>query len=36
MDIAKKAIDKLLNGSKHATIYRFVETNMKKIRHRWF
>ncbi|HIE00303.1 MAG TPA: RNA-processing protein, partial [Thiotrichaceae bacterium] len=32
MDIVKKAIDKLLNGSKHATVYRYVETNMKKIR----
>ena len=32
MDIVKKAIDKLLTGSKHATVYRYVETNMKKIR----
>jgi len=35
IDITKKAIDKLLSGSKHATTYRFVETNMKKIRHGW-
>lgn len=32
MDIIKKAIDKLLTGSKHATVYRFVETSMKKLR----
>ncbi|HEC88982.1 MAG TPA: RNA-processing protein [Thermoplasmatales archaeon] len=32
IDIVKKAVDKLLTGSKHATVYRFVETSMKKIR----
>jgi ribosomal RNA assembly protein len=32
MNILKKAIDMLLTGSKHATIYRFVETQMKKLR----
>jgi ribosomal RNA assembly protein len=32
IDVAKKAVDKLLTGSKHATVYRFVETSMKKLR----
>ena len=32
MDIAKRAIDKLLSGSKHATVYRFVESNMRQLR----
>ncbi len=32
MDIAKKAIDMLLTGSKHASIYRYVEREMKKLR----
>jgi ribosomal RNA assembly protein len=32
MDLAKRAIDKLLSGSKHATIYRFVESNMRRLR----
>ncbi len=32
IDIAKKAIDLLLSGSKHSTVYRFVEREMKKIR----
>lgn len=32
LDIIKRAIDKLLSGSKHASVYRFVETNMKKLR----
>lgn len=32
MDIAKKAIDKLLNGSRHATVYRFIEQSMKELR----
>jgi ribosomal RNA assembly protein len=32
MDIAKRAIDKLLSGSKHATIYRLVESNMRQLR----
>jgi ribosomal RNA assembly protein len=32
MDIIKRAIDKLLSGSKHYTVYKFVEINMKKLR----
>lgn len=32
MDIAKRAIDMLMSGSKHATVYRFVEREMKKVR----
>lgn len=32
IDITKKAIDMLLSGSKHASVYRFLETNMKKLR----
>ena len=32
MDIAKRAIDKLLSGSKHATVYRFIESNMRQLR----
>jgi len=32
MDIAKRAIDKLLSGSKHATVYRYIESNMKQLR----
>lgn len=32
MDIAKRAIDKLLSGSKHATVYRSVESNMRQLR----
>lgn len=32
MDILKKAIDMLLTGSKHATVYRSVETQMKKLK----
>ena len=32
MNILKKAIDMLLTGSKHATIYRFVEIQMKELR----
>lgn len=32
IDITKKAIDKLLSGSKHATVYHFVEQNMKNLR----
>jgi ribosomal RNA assembly protein len=31
MDIAKRAIDMLMSGSKHATVYRFVEREMKKL-----
>lgn len=32
MDVIKRAIDKLLTGSKHASVYRFIETNMKQLR----
>jgi len=32
IDIAKKAIDMLLSGSKHSNVYRFVEREMKKLR----
>ena len=32
IDIAKRAIDMLLSGSKHASVYRFVEREMKKLR----
>lgn len=32
IDITKKAVDKLLMGSKHATVYRYVEGTMKKLR----
>jgi ribosomal RNA assembly protein len=32
MDVIKRAIDKLLTGSKHASVYRFIETNMKHLR----
>ena len=32
IDITKKAIDKLLSGSKHATVYRYVEKSMKELR----
>jgi len=32
MNILKKSIDMLLNGSKHATVYRFVEAQMKELR----
>jgi ribosomal RNA assembly protein len=30
MDIAKKAIDMLLSGSEHPTVYRYLEREMKK------
>ncbi len=30
IDITKKAIDKLLSGSKHATVYRFIEKSIRK------
>ena len=33
MNILKKSIDMLLTGSKHATVYRFVELQMKALRH---
>ena len=32
MNILKKSIDMLLTGSKHATVYRFVEAQMKELR----
>jgi len=32
MNILKKSIDMLLTGSKHASVYRFVETQMKELR----
>ena len=32
INILKKSIDMLLNGSKHATVYRFVEAQMKELR----
>jgi ribosomal RNA assembly protein len=32
MNILKKAIDMILTGSKQATVYRFVETQMKELR----
>ena len=32
MNILKKSIDMLLTGSKHATVYRFVESQMKELR----
>jgi ribosomal RNA assembly protein len=32
MNILKKSIDMLLTGSKHATIYRFVEAQMKELK----
>jgi ribosomal RNA assembly protein len=30
--ILKKAIDMLLSGSMHATVYKYIEMNMKKLR----
>ena len=33
MNILKKSIDMLLTGSTHATVYRFVEAQMKELRH---
>ncbi len=32
MNILKKSIDMLITGSKHATVYRFVETQMRELR----
>ena len=32
MDTAKKAVDMILSGSKHASVYRYVEREMKKLR----
>ncbi len=33
MNILKKSIDMLLTGSKHATVYHFVETQIKELKH---
>ena len=35
-DIIKRGIDKLLSGSKHASVYRYIETNIKKSKQRFF
>ena len=32
MEVTKKAIDMLLSGSKHASVYRYLEREMKHIR----
>jgi ribosomal RNA assembly protein len=32
MDITRKAIDMLLSGSEHPTVYRFLERGMKRLR----
>jgi ribosomal RNA assembly protein len=32
MNILKKSVDMLLTGSKHATVYRFVETHIRELR----
>jgi len=32
MNIMKKSIDMLLTGSKHATVYKFAETQMKELK----
>lgn len=32
MNILKKSVDMLLTGSKHATVYRFVESQMKELK----
>jgi ribosomal RNA assembly protein len=32
MNILKKSVDMLLTGSKHATVYRFIETQIKELR----
>ncbi len=32
IDITKRAVDMLLNGSKHSNVYKFVEKKMKKLR----
>jgi ribosomal RNA assembly protein len=32
MDITKKAVDMLLSGSKHSTVYRYVEGEMRKLK----
>lgn len=32
IDILKKAVDMLLSGSKHSTVYRYLEREMKQLR----
>jgi rRNA processing protein Krr1/Pno1 len=32
INILKKSIDMLLTGSKHATVYRFVENQIRELR----
>lgn len=32
MNIMKKSVDMLITGSKHATVYRFIEAQMKELR----
>jgi ribosomal RNA assembly protein len=32
MDIVKKAIDMLLTGSRHPTVYRYIESNLRKLK----
>jgi ribosomal RNA assembly protein len=32
MNILKKSVDMILTGSKHATVYRFIEQQMKELR----
>jgi len=32
MDVIKKALDMLLSGSRHSTVYRFIESSMKKLK----
>lgn len=32
MDVTRKALDMLLSGSKHPTVYRFLEREMKRLR----
>lgn len=32
MNILKRSVDMILTGSKHATVYRFVETQMKELK----
>jgi len=31
-EIIKRGIDKLLSGNKHASVYKYIETNMKKLK----
>ena len=32
-EIVKKGIDKLLSGNKHASVYKYIERSMKKLKH---